>query len=509
MRLPAFLGRLSKWFFGESTWAGRLRYLYDFTRHCIGELRHDSADQMAASLTYRTIFSLVPMFVLALIVFRGFGGFDTQKAAQDLQGRILAWSGLSSITYDENDHSPDTPAATHSATSPELTAPVSTHPAAHPSLDTAEEKKGAREGVQIILSRLTDQVSNVSLKSIGAIGLVLFIWAAIGLAISLESSFNTIYNAPRGRPWHLRVTIYWAAITLGPVLLFVSLYLSQKFNLTVESLRSTSTLSSSSGTDSNSFIVYVGAVLTTALKLLSRCTALLASWLLLFLLYRLMPNTKVRWRPALMGSFVAAILWEAGKVLFQLYVRKAVPYSAIYGSLGLVPLFLFWIYITWLIVLFGLVLSYTLQVMKSGNFKYAAAHAQHDHFYDPRWLIPMMGVIGRAFVDGRTVTREQVAHDLTLPARVVAGLAESLEGAGLIHSTQLRGDGDVGYVLAMPPEKIPVTRLLDLSRTIAMQTQVDEQSSADRNKIPGWSLLDDLSMAQQVKAGDATLANLL
>ena len=60
---------------------------------------------------------------------------------------------------------------------------------------------------------------------------------------------------------------------------------------------------------------------------------------------------------------MGSLLWEAAKFGFQVYVATAVPYSAIYGSIGLIPLFLFWIYVTWLIVLFGLILTYTLQVL--------------------------------------------------------------------------------------------------------------------------------------------------
>ena len=70
-----------------------------------------------------------------------------------------------------------------------------------------------------------------------------------------------------------------------------------------------------------------------------------------------------RSRAAVVGSLVGALLWEAAKLGFQIYVVTAVPYSAIYGSLGLIPLFLFWIYVTWLIVLFGLILTYTLQTL--------------------------------------------------------------------------------------------------------------------------------------------------
>ena len=96
----------------------------------------------------------------------------------------------------------------------------------------------------------------------------------------------------------------------------------------------------------------------------SLVTSGVASWVLLLLLLTLMPNTTVHLRPALIGSLVAAILWKFAKHGFKLYLTKAVSYSVLYGSLGLIPLFLFWMYLTWLIVLFGLELTYTLQAMR-------------------------------------------------------------------------------------------------------------------------------------------------
>ena len=94
---------------------------------------------------------------------------------------------------------------------------------------------------------------------------------------------------------------------------------------------------------------------------------------MLVLLYKLMPNTQVRWRPALWGAFVAAGLAEASKWGFGLYVSQALPYLKLYGAIGLVPLFLFWLYLGWLIILFGLELAYTLQAMKGRVFEHKAS----------------------------------------------------------------------------------------------------------------------------------------
>ena len=232
------------------------RACYDLVRHCARELKHDSADQMAAALTYRTIFSLIPMLVLGVVAFKSVGGFE--KAGTQVQGKIFDYLGLSNISYEDK--------VKGAATAPA------------PSVDT-EGKAELREGIKKRLSELTDKAAGVSFAGIGAVGLILLIWAALGLAVSLEGSFNRIYNAPRGRPWHLRVAIYWAAITLGPVLLFVSLYLADKLKWSIEKLSVVPSIRPDGSWSRPEVVVYLGIILTSALKLLSHFTALLASWL--------------------------------------------------------------------------------------------------------------------------------------------------------------------------------------------------------------------------------------
>jgi membrane protein len=337
-----------------------------------------------------------------------------------------------------------------------------------------------REQFTNILEDLTRKVSSKHYGDIGAAGLVLLVWAGIGLLVTIERSFNRIYDCPTGRPWVSRVVIYWAVLTLGPVLLFVSLYLT---GVVTHELR------------------------LTHMPMLGQLTwvpALLASWLLLFLLYLLMPNTKVHTRSALVGSLVTAALYETTKVGFQLYVHEAVPYAKLYGSLGLIPLFLFWLYLTWIIVLGGLELTYALQAMRGRTFKYLRAHGEGILAGDPLWVVPLMVALGRAFTAGKTPTVMELSGATGIPMSAVMELVRRLERAGLVHRVLRAGARDVTLALSVPADKIELTRLLDVGAAAGTGSAARELA-----RRPGNALLAKLADAQRRAVGDATLASLL
>lgn len=473
----AYLRRLISEPIGELNRAQRtLRFAVDLSRHCARQLGRNHASQMAAALTYRTIFGLVPMAVLMLLVFRAFGGFEHVSA--DLQAKIYDHLGLSSISL---------PAPADGAESI-VSAPGDSQSGTPLAAQHREEAhRQLRAGIDRILADLTANASKVNVGSIGVVGLAVLIWAALALLITVERSFNQIYNCAAGRSWHLRVPIYWAVITLGPVLLFVSLYVAQQL---VEY------------TQSKAVAGQMPTIVSGVVGGLSGMTALGASCLLLFLLYVLMPNRRVRLRPALVGALVAAVLWESGKWGFKLYVTKAVSYSTLYGSLGLVPLFLLWLYLTWLIVLFGLEITYTLQAMRGREFEKEAMRRDQRQVYDPRWLVPMMTKIGAAFRSGQVIDTEDLAQVLGLPETAVVQMGRQLHEAGLIH--RVAGNGDVagGYTLAQPPEDIKLNRLLELG-------QMFGHNAKSHPDDPAWRVLASLAKAQQVAAGNITLAGIL
>jgi membrane protein len=324
---------------------------------------------------------------------------------------------------------------------------------------------------------LMESVSQLSFEAIGAVGALLLIWAALGLLISLENAANRIYRAPQGRHWPIRVGVYWAVLTLGPILLLLVLYAAEYWLGRAEAL----------------------AVVGPVFALLAQFGSLFGNFLVLVLLYKLMPNTHVRWRPALWGAFVAAGLAEASKWGFGLYVSQALPYLKLYGAIGLVPLFLFWLYLGWLIILFGLELAYTLQAMKGRVFEHKASRGAFATA-DPQWLLPVMVAIARRAQGGQPVSRRQLADELDLRLESVAELLSCLEADGLVHQVS-RGGSEAGVTLALAPERIPLGRLLELASRGTL--------GARPRSGGGWDALGALHAAWRESAGARTLAELL
>lgn len=153
--------------------------------------------------------------------------------------------------------------------------------------------------------------------------------------------FLSTPTARLGRSFLHRVINYWALLTLGPLLLGFGIYITTRY--------------SAVGRLQRTVLTHIGPAL------LSYVVATAA----FFLLYFILPNTKVKVRAALFGAAVGALIWSIAKWGFGLYVTRLIPYSQVYGVLGLIPLGVLWIFITWFIVLFGLELTFTMQHLKS------------------------------------------------------------------------------------------------------------------------------------------------
>lgn len=541
-----------------------VRYSCDLAVYCYQQLERHRAEGMAAELTYRTIFALIPVVVLGLVMFRVFGGLDEvqskvenelfsffgvpeipvgylepdeiesddpfdaranssvfevepsadETADGDIAGATTQTAGGNDTTPQPDDGGLDPSGESSSIETPEPTPAADPTNSEHsngsaaanadddptPAGDSADPRgdlipdeaagdpesdvKIVREGVERdaetratirrTLSEITSKVSTLDFASMGVFGLLLFVYAAVALADSTEHLFNRIYDAPTQRPIHLRLAIHWSIITLGSGLLAMSLYMSGQV------------------------IDWVGEIGagSTIRGILGHLVAIAASWVLLFLLYALMPNTHVSVRAAAASGLVAALLWEAAKSGFQIYVYKAVPYSALYGSIGLIPLFLFWIYVTWLIVLFGLILTYTLQTLRGSRVVRPEIDSGDTLSGDPDWMLPIMAEVARAFNDGRAIDNQDLADHLGLTSRVTMEMVSELIGAGLLRRVSV-GDDDA-LTLARPAERIPVTQIL----SIAHRTR-------PTNAHPSWRTLADLKAAERAAAEGLLLSELL
>lgn len=271
----------------------KLKRLARFTA---ARLNEDRIPQVAGSLTFTTVLSLVPLFTVAFAIFTAFPIFGTFQAS--LQGFLA-------------DH------------------------------------------------LMPEQVSNqifkyldlfvAKAKGLTTAGLLFLVVTSVMTMMTVESAFNVIWRVRKSRPLAQRVVIYWGVITLGPVLVGVSLSISSY--ILSQSL-------AFSGAHHARY--WMGWILeATALPLTVTAYSLLYSYL---------PNCRVEFRDAFGGAVLAGLGFELARHGFGLYIKRFPAYAAVYGAFATVPIFLIWMYLLWFITLAGATVAALLPAIRVGQF---------------------------------------------------------------------------------------------------------------------------------------------
>lgn len=362
-------------------WSRFFIYQIRMWRQCFRLLRVNQAFTQAAALAYHTIFGVVPLAIVMLMVFQM---FPTYRDLGDKM-RHLAYEhlNLSEIKYPTG------------------------------------ETDDAGEPQSIIITEKIDEVvedylSRVSTGAITIVGVVLVIWAAIALLMTIEKTFNRIWHVNVGRGFLQRIVYYSWILIFGPILLAVGIFISTEYLLR-------------------------DGFETSALTYIRPVFPYLVSVGILFFLYSMMPNTKVNALPALWGAAVATLLWAAIKYGFGMYFSKVVMYQAIYGILGIIPLTVFWIYVMWVIVLFGLQLTYATQNLRSLDAAELSRLRRSGECFlaNDQTIIRIMEYILNAFEqkNEQPVTVEAVALRLDIPPDFAGRVLDKMVKAGLLFHT--------------------------------------------------------------------------
>ena len=184
-------------------------------------------------------------------------------------------------------------------------------------------------------------------RQLTAIGLMAFLLTAILLLYNIEESLNIIMRAQMSRKLVRRFSIYWTMLTLGPILMGAGLSLST-YALSLSIL------------DKMDEIVSIKLFLLKALPIFF-------CFIAFSMLYIIMPNREIKLRHAFLGGLIAAILFEITKRLFGLFIVNFNNYEVIYGTLATLPIFLIWIYLSWLVTLIGAEIIALLEENKHTN----------------------------------------------------------------------------------------------------------------------------------------------
>ncbi|MCD4830571.1 MAG: YihY/virulence factor BrkB family protein [Anaerohalosphaeraceae bacterium] len=381
---------------------------------CVKLLRKNRAGQQAAALSYHTIFGLVPTAIIMLMIFQSLHAFD--NAGAELKDIIYTHTNIKNIEYPQDSN------------------------------DTTGSKVTIAEKIDEITVGFYDKLNK---GSITAVSVMIILWAAIALLSTIERSFNSIWRVSRGRNFVHRVINYWSLLTLTPLLLGFGMFLRTKYGFGKEI--------------ESSIMPYIGPALPY-----------LVSVVMLFLLYVLMPNAKVNIKAALWGAIIAAVVWTFAKWAFGLYVTKLIPYSAIYGVMGLIPLGVFWIYITWLIVLFGLQITFTTQHLKTiEEAEKAAAKNNEEHFLITDFhVMDMVNFIYANFEKKNSpLAAEFVSSSLNLPADFTEKMLSHLVKSGVLLKTT---EPALGFSPATTAENVTLAEVAEAVAQASFERPGDE-----------------------------------
>ncbi|MCB2034420.1 MAG: YihY family inner membrane protein, partial [Ottowia sp.] len=198
-----------------------------------------------------------------------------------------------------------------------------------------------------ISANVLDYMTQFATKAseLGAVGLVVLFVTALSLVLTIDHTLNDIWRVTTHRPLGQRILVYWAALTLGPLVLGGSLAITS-YVLTA----------------SRGWLPNIGGGANLALS----TTQFLLMTFGVTLLYRFVPNTPVKWRHALAGGLFVAVCLGVAKWGLGLYLSRVPTYSLIYGAFATVPILLLWIHLSWLIVLFGAVIAAYLPSLLTG-----------------------------------------------------------------------------------------------------------------------------------------------
>lgn len=269
-------------------------------------------------------------------------------------------------------------------------------------------------GSQEIVDRVITYINNTNMTSLGAIGLVTLILTVVSLLGNIEEAFNVIWGVRETRSFYRKFSDYLSVVIIGPILLLAAVSITT--SLQSQALVRWLLLKS-----------YLGDLFLFLFRLAPYVTI----WLALVFLYIFIPNTRVRFKSALIGGIIAGTLWQLaqwGYIHFQVGVGK---YNAIYGTLAILPVFMVWIYTSWLIVLFGVEL-----VCAHQNIRTFLLEARNISFSQSRRELLTLAVlekIGASFHFGRNPrSTEQLAEELDIPVRMVRELLAFLAESGFI-----------------------------------------------------------------------------
>ncbi|MGI6073771.1 MAG: YihY/virulence factor BrkB family protein [Fermentimonas sp.] len=431
--------------------------LYDSIKVIILTIRNIQKENLAASsrsLTYRTLLSIVPLFAVIFAIARGFGienimqssifnfmtGSSDQETTKIEQQNLT--TRLDTVIVEK---------VVADVDGREIVVSSSLDDRANPVVDvTPEETTG--EVVRLIFRFIENSLEEAKGGGLFAgIGVILFLYTVLLLFNDIENNLNRIWQITRGRTIARKITDYFAMVLFLPI-----------FFIIVNALN----ILSYPQNDTLKILYILYPVIPTLLDVVPYVFIILV----FTTLYKVIPNTKVKFTNALIGGIVAGIAFQIFQMIYlsgQLWITK---YNAIYGTFAAIPLMLLWIQFSWFIALIGAELSYAAQNVSKFSFEKETRNISRR--YKDYFTLMITSVIVKRFEKGlKPYTADQISVKCQVPSRLTNDILDELVELKIISPTPTEYDENtMAYQPAIDINKISVNFLIG---------KIDEKGSED------------------------------
>ena len=354
------------------------------------------------------------------------------------------------------------------------------HNELQPILYTMLEPLGAQG--EEITRQVIELVDNVKGSLLGGISLAFFIYTAISMVQKIEESFNYVWHVAKRQNFARRMVEYMIVLLIGPVVIFIALGM-------IASLRSNAIVQFFLSID------FLGPLVVATSKL---TPYMLVTGVFAFL-YMYMPNTRVRFRSAIIGGLAAGFAWASISVIFATFVVLSSRTQLIYSGFAIAITTLIWLYMNWLILLIGAQLAFYHQnpaYLRIGRREPRLSNSMRE-----RLALNIMFLIGRAFRDGSSSeTIRSLAHHMSIPSVTLTPIIAGLETEKLLTLTETEE--------LVPAREMSRIKLSDILAVVRVHGETGSYRDPKwENAIHGLGVELDTAIASTI--GDQTLAQLL
>ena len=305
------------------------------------------------------------------------------------------------------------------------------------------------EVVDYMVSFANNTLARTNGGVVAAISIVTLFWAVIRVFESIETNFNKIWEVKSTRNLVRKYSDYITVVVIAPLLWIIA---------------------TSIGAYAKEILGVDGS---WWLQVLSRFVSLTFVWAMFTFVYVVLPNTKVRFRSALLASIFAGTGFYIFQALFVFLMRWMTSYSAIYGSFAALPLFLLWMQNSWSILLLGCELSFALQNEKRYDEEREIPSVSHD--YSQKLMVAIMYHVSQAFVRGEgAVPMKNIRESLGIPTRIANKLLTQLVAAEMLNEVKCEEvDYDVAYA---PAKDVATLKVSDVLQAVDNYAEESENS---------------------------------